>query len=83
LSAVKNIVKTPVPGKGGAGGSVPTGGLNMNAPIVPTTSSIMTRIDQSSINALGNQAVKAYVVESDMTSSQKRIEAIKQKAKFG
>ena len=83
LSAVKNIVKTPVPGKGGAGGSVPTGGLNVNAPIVPTTSSIMTRIDQSSINALGNQAVKAYVVESDMTSSQKRIEAIKQKAKFG
>lgn len=83
LSAVKNIVKTPVPGRGG-GGSVPIpSGLNTGVPISPMSNVATTKIDQSSINALGNQAIRAYVVETDISSSQKRIEAIKQKAKFG
>jgi len=82
LSAVKNIVKTPIPGKG-MGGSVSVGSLNTSAPVAPMNNIPTTRIAQSSIDALGNQAVRAYVVETDMTSSQKRIEAIKQKARFG
>jgi len=61
------------------GPSIPT--LGLMSPIQPQ--STLTGLNQATINALGNQAVKAYVVESDMTSSQKRIEAIKQKAKFG
>ena len=83
LSAVKNIAKTPVAGRGG-GGSVPVpSGMNMISPLSPTSNIATTRIDQASINALGNQAIRAYVVETDITSNQRRIEAIKQKAKFG
>lgn len=83
LNAVKNIAKTPVAGRGGSGSiSVPTG-MSMTSPIAPTSNIATTRIDQASINAIGNQAIRAYVVETDISASQKRIEAIKQKAKFG
>ena len=82
LSAVKNIAKTPVAGRGGGSVSVPTG-MSMTSPISPISNIATTRIDQASINAIGNQAIRAYVVETDISASQKRIEAIKQKAKFG
>lgn len=82
LSAVRNIAKTPVPGRGGGSMSVPSG-MSMSSPLSPTSNIATTRIDQASINAIGNQAIRAYVVETDITSNQKRIEAIKQKAKFG
>lgn len=82
LSAVRNIAKTPVPGRGGGSMSVPSG-MSMSSPLSPTSNIATTRIDQASINAIGNQAIRAYVVETDITSNQRRIEAIKQKAKFG
>jgi hypothetical protein len=43
----------------------------------------MTQLNQTSINAIGNQAIKAYVVETDMTTNQQRIKAIQQRARFG
>jgi len=61
------------------GPSIPT--LNANSPIQPQAN--LTGLNQATINALGNQAVRAYVVETDITTNQKRIEAIKQKARFG
>jgi len=82
LSAVKNIAKTPIPSRSGASASIPSG-ISTTSPISPTSNIATTRIDQASINAIGNQAIRAYVVETDISASQKRIEAIKQKAKFG
>lgn len=55
--------------------------FNPSSPIQPQAS--LTQLNQQMINAIGNQAIRAYVVETDITTNQKRIEAIKQKAKFG
>ena len=65
---------------GGGGGSAPSVSAPMQ-PQMPQAST--TNLSQSSINALGNQAVKAYVVETDMTTNQQRIKAIQQRARFG
>ena len=43
----------------------------------------LTQLNQDSINAIGNSAIRAYVVETDITSNQKRVQAIKQRARFG
>jgi hypothetical protein len=65
---------------GGIGGSAPT---STTAPIEPPRPQPQTtNISQESINALGNQAIRAYVVETDVTSNQKRVQAIKQRARF-
>jgi hypothetical protein len=42
----------------------------------------LTQLNQDSINAIGNSAIRAYVVETDITSNQKRVQAIKQRARF-
>lgn len=68
--------------KGGGALSFPTPtGQSPLAPQAPSAQ--LTQLNQATINALGNQAIRAYVVETDITTNQKRIEAIKQKAKFG
>ena len=77
--AVKNINKVNVP-KGGGGVSVPSFGA---APLTPSNASLLTTsLSQQSINAIGNSAIRAYVVETDITSNQKRVQAIKQRARF-
>jgi hypothetical protein len=62
------------------GGSAPT--VSTQAPIAPPQPQTTTLSSQS-INALGSQTSRAYVVESDVTSSQQRIAAIQQRARFG
>jgi|688.fasta_scaffold146718_2 hypothetical protein len=63
----------------GSGGAISTSGV----PIIPQQNQTQTtNISQQSINDLGNQAIKAYVVETDVTSSQQRIAAIQQRARF-
>jgi hypothetical protein len=42
----------------------------------------MTQLNQQSINDLGNQAVRAYVIETDVTGNQQRMAAIRQRARF-
>jgi hypothetical protein len=55
----------------------------MSAPVAPPTPQAMTtNLSQSTINDIGNQAVRAYVVESDVSSNQQRIAAIRQRARF-
>lgn len=54
-----------------------------SAPIMPQIPQAqMTQLNQQSINDIGNQAVRAYVIESDVTSNQERIAAIRQRARF-
>lgn len=82
LSALKNINKVQIPSKYGSGGSLSA--PSTFAPVAPMGQTAqLTQLNQASINAIGNQAIRAYVVETDISASQKRIEAIKQKAKFG
>jgi hypothetical protein len=69
---------------GGAGGSVTAPSIQQQAPISPAQPQAQTtNISTQSINALGNQAIRTYVIESDVTSSQQRIAAIQQRARFG
>lgn len=62
----------------GQGGAINTTG----SPVIPTQQVQLTQLNQQSINAIGNSAIRAYVVETDITSNQKRIQAIKQRARF-
>lgn len=62
----------------GQGGAI----NNLGTPIVPTQQVQLTQLNQQSINAIGNSAIRAYVVETDITSNQRRIQAIRQRARF-
>jgi hypothetical protein len=65
----------------GGGGSVPS--VSSSAPMMPQIpNATTTNLSQQSINDIGNQAVRAYVIESDVTSNQQRIAAIRQRARF-
>jgi hypothetical protein len=69
---------------GGAGVSVNAPSIQQQAPIAPAQpQAATTNLSSQTINAIGNQAVRAYVVENDVTSNQQRISAIKQRARFG
>jgi hypothetical protein len=57
--------------------------VSRTAPVVPIQQQAqLTQLNQQTINAIGNQAIRAYVVETDITSNQKRVQAIKQRARF-
>jgi hypothetical protein len=78
--SVKKIMATPLPNNAGAGMSA---NVSMSAPVTPQLPQAQTtNLSQSTINDIGNQAVRAYVVESDVTSNQQRIAAIRQRARF-
>jgi hypothetical protein len=78
--SVKKIMATPLPNNAGAGMNA---GVSMSAPVTPQLpQAATTNLSQSTINDIGNQAVRAYVVESDVTSNQQRIAAIRQRARF-
>jgi hypothetical protein len=88
LMNVKKIVSTKIPSASGTGsaggGNVSAPSLNASAPIAPPQPQAQTTtLDSQSINALGSQTSRAYVIESDVTSSQQRIAAIQQRARFG
>jgi hypothetical protein len=86
FSAVKNIIATKVPGSSSSGsaGNMTAPNVSAGAPITPPQPQAQTTtLDNQSINALGNQTARAYVVESDVTSSQQRMAAIQQRARFG
>ena len=65
----------------GIGTGIPS--MSTQAPMAPQAPTAqVTQLNQQTINDIGNQAVRAYVVESDVTSSQERITAIRQRARF-
>lgn len=82
VAKAKQVLATP---KGGGSFSFPTPtGPSPMAPFQPQTPQTqMTALNQATINALGNQAIRAYVIETDMTTNQQRIQAIRQRARFG
>jgi hypothetical protein len=84
--SIQNILAVQVPGQGGGGsapslGSAPSAGAG--APISPRAAEpVPTSLDQRSLNTISNVVTRAYVVESDITGSQKRIERIEKASRF-
>jgi hypothetical protein len=84
--SIQNILAVQVPGQSGGGsapslGSAPSAGAG--APIAPRSAEpIPTSLDQRSLNSISNVTTRAYVVESDITGSQKRIERIEKASRF-
>lgn len=78
LANVSSILSTQVPGQSG-GGAMPS----IQAPLTPQfQATAPTALAQESLNQINNVAVKAYVVESDITNNQKRISRLEQSAKI-
>ena len=76
FAAVRNILKVQVPKGGGGGGSTGSASLSMpsvsaTAPLAPQAQ--VTNLSQGSINAVGNAANRAYVLETDVSNNQERI----------
>ena len=80
MAAARNIIKGA---NRSGGGSNPTQ-TGMTAPVTPASQiqQTVTTLNQGTINALGNQAIKAYVLESDVTNSQNRVTRILNSSRF-
>jgi hypothetical protein len=76
LKAVKSINSVRVPGSGG-GGSVAAPSLGNFSPQATTTN-----LNQQSINAIGNVAARAYVLETDVSGNQERIRRLNRAARI-
>lgn len=82
--AATTISKFKNGGSGSVAGGASAPSVSASAPIAPPQPQAQTTtLDNRTINAIGNQAVRAYVVENDVTSNQQRIAAIQQRARFG
>jgi len=84
IKNVKSILAVKVPG-GGGGGNAPSGGSvpnapSVQAPIQPQLAS--TLINQAQVNQIGSAAARAYVVESDVSGNQERIQRINRAARI-
>jgi hypothetical protein len=67
----------------GSTGSSSVPSMSTQAPMIPQLPQAQTtNISRQSINDLGNQAVRAYVIETDVTGNQQRMAAIRQRARF-
>jgi hypothetical protein len=84
--SIQNILAVQVPGQSGGGsapslGSGPSAGAG--APISPrAVEPVPTSLDQKSLNTISNVVTRAYVVESDITGSQQRIQRIEKASRF-
>jgi hypothetical protein len=81
FAAVRNIAKTQIPGGGGGGGSVG----NLSAPITPQLAPQVTAtaVNTAAVNQLGNQATRAYVLNSDIQNNEQRNAYINRNASIG
>jgi len=65
------------------GGTGSIASISSAAPMTPQLAQASTtNLSRQTINDIGNQAVRAYVIETDVTSNQERMAAIRQRARF-
>jgi hypothetical protein len=83
IAKARSIIQS-VPGGSAGGGAAPSiAGLSTSAPVAPTfTPASPTALDAASLNTISNVVARAYVVESDITGSQKRIRRIENAARI-
>ena len=81
FKAVKNILATKVPNGGGGGGgaSVPSA-TSVTAPIMPQAQT--TTLSTQSINQIGVASSRAFVLESDVTNNQERMQRLNRAARI-
>ena len=81
IKSVKSILSTKVPGGGGGGGSAPSM-PTPTAPIPPQLGG--TALNQQMINGLStaNATTRAFVLESDVSGNQERIERLNRAARI-
>lgn len=90
LKNVREIAKVPVPGGAGGGGvsvpsiSMPSMSIPSNvSPIAPPRpQAAITQLDRTSMQGINVASTRAYVVESDITSSQERITRLNRAARL-
>lgn len=82
FGAVKNILATPIPGKGSGGGSVPSN-VSTSAPLIPRQALSTTSLSGRTLQSMNANASRAYVVESDITNGQTRMTRINRAARLG
>jgi hypothetical protein len=80
LKAVKGILSTKVPGGGGGGGNPSLPSPSTIAPVQPQLG--QTALNQQMINATGNAAVRAFVLETDVSGNQERIKRLNRAARI-
>ena len=88
IKNIREIAKVQVPGGYGGGGAIPSisaPNVSSTAPIrpmLPLTQTI-TQLPANTINQMGSANIRAYVVESDITSGQERIRRLNRAARLG
>lgn len=83
LANVSAIVNTQIPQFEGFSGGGSNFASSASAPIAPQfTPPAPTALDSASLNTISNVVARAYVVESDITGSQKRIKRIENAARI-
>ena len=82
IAQAKSIIDS-VPGGGGGGSALSSIGSVAPPPMAPRPeASVPTELGASSLNTISNVVARAYVVESDITGSQQRINRIQNAARF-
>jgi hypothetical protein len=80
LKRVQAIAAIKVPGGGGGAGNLPSNTGGVGAPIGAQMGA--TALQQAQINAAGSAAVQAFVLESDVSGNQERIERLNRAARI-
>jgi hypothetical protein len=83
LRTVRAITAVQVPSVKGSsgGGSVPSiPSMNISAPLMAQAST--TTLNQAQVNQIGNVAARAFVVESDVSGNQERIQRLNRAARI-
>lgn len=84
IKSVKSIMSVQVPatsGGGGGGGAMPSiPSMNVSAPLMAQAST--TTLNQAQVNQIGNVAARAFVVESDVSGNQERIQRLNRAARI-
>lgn len=82
LSNIKKILSVQVPGGGGGGGSAPSAS-GMNVPTAPVAPSIATTtLNQGQVNQMASATARAFVLESDVSGNQERIQRLNRAARI-
>jgi len=91
IARVRQIASVKVPNSSGGGGSAPSfGGGSFSAPAVsgaaplqpPRATAQVFELGQQSLRGINTASTRAYVVESDITSSQERVSRLNRAARL-
>lgn len=85
VAGLENVAKITSVDTSGTSASAPGGGASPSAPLSPQPTVGNTQLPQAQLNQINNAAnpVRAFVVESDVTTNQQRVTRLNRAAKLG